>query len=210
MKKIILSAALVMGLGVVNMNAQGLKSFLDEKFSGGLKLESNGTNFLLSDMPDAKSELGFGGTFGGFIKIDLSENFAIQEDILFSYSSSKLKQNRIEDTYEYFGIEVPIYFMGQWKTASGGRFYGGAGPYFGIGIQAKLKDSDIDLYKKQDGNEPFLKRVNFGAATQVGYELPNGLLFNASYKIGLNALDAGKDDSKMLPQTVSLGLGYRF
>ena len=210
MKKIILSVALIMGLGVANMSAQGLKSFLDERFSGGLKLEGNGTNFLLSDIPGTKSEIGFGGTLGGFIKIDLSKNFAIQEDILFSYSSSKLKQNGIEDTYEYLGIEVPIYFMGQWKMASGGRFYGGVGPSFGMGLQAKLKDSDIDLYKKLDGNDPFLKRVNFGGAAQIGYELSNGLQFNASYKIGANALDAGKDDSKMLPQTISLGLGYRF
>ena len=210
MKKIILSVALIMGLGVANMSAQGLKSFLDERFSGGLKLEGNGTNFLLSDMPGTKSEIGFGGTLGGFIKIDLSKNFAIQEDILFSYSSSKLKQNGIEDTYEYLGIEVPIYFMGQWKMASGGRFYGGVGPSFGMGLQTKLKDSDIDLYKKLDGNDPFLKRVNFGGAAQIGYELSNGLQFNASYMIGANALDAGKDDSKMLPQTISFGLGYRF
>jgi hypothetical protein len=210
MKKIILSVALIISLGVANTSAQGLKNFLEERFSGGLKLEGNGTNFLLSDMSDTKSEIGFGGTFGGFIKIDLSENFAIQEDILFSYSSSKLKQNRVEDTYEYFGMEVPIYFMGQWKTASGGRFYGGVGPYFGVGFQAKLKDSDIDLYKKQDGNDPFLKRINFGGAAQMGYELSNGLQFNASYRIGANTLDAGKDDSKMLPQTISLGLGYKF
>ena len=210
MKKIILLVALVMGLGVVNVSAQGLKSFLDERFSGGLKLEGNGTNFLLSDMSNTKSEMGFGGTFGGFIKIDLSKNFAIQEDILFSYSSSKLKQNGEEDTYEYFGVEVPIYFMGQWKTTSGGRFYGGVGPYLGIGFQAKLKESDVDFYKKYDGNDPFLKRFNFGGATQMGYELPNGLQFNISYKIGVNALDSGKDDSKVLPQTISLGLGYKF
>ena len=210
MKKMILTAALLMGLGVANINAQGLKNFLNERFSGGFKLEGSGTNFILSDMSNTKSELGFGGTFGGFIKIDLSENFAIQEDILFSYSSSKLKQNSIEDTFEYLGIEVPIYFMGQMKAASGGRFYGGVGPYFGMGIQAKLKDSDIDLYKKYDGNDPFLKRINFGGAAQMGYELPNGLQFNATYKIGANALDAGKDDSKMLPQTISLGVGYRF
>ena len=210
MKKMILTAALLMGLGVANMSSQGLKRFLDERFSGGFKLECNGTNFLLSDMSNTKSELGFGGGFGGFIKIDLSENFAIQEDILFSYSSSKLKQNSIEDTYEYFGIEVPIYFMGQMKTVSGGRFYGGVGPYVGMGLQAKLKDSDINLYKKQDGNDPFLKRINFGGAAQIGYELPNRLQFNVSYRIGANALDAGKDDSKMLPQTISLGVGYRF
>jgi len=209
-KKGLILAIVVMGFCVTQVNAQGVGNFLKERLTGGLKLEGNGANFLLSDMPDVKSEMGFGGTFGGFVKIDLAKNFAIQEDILFSYSSSKLTQNGVEDTYEYLGVEVPIYFMGQWSTALGGRFYAGVGPCFGIGFQAKMKDSDTDLYKKYDGNDPFMKRINFGGAAQIGYELPNGLQFNASYKIGANALDAGKDDSKMMPQMVSLGVGYRF
>ena len=209
-KKVLVLAVAVMGFCGIQVNAQGLGNFFKERLTGGLKLEGNGTNFLLSDMSGTKSEIGFGGTFGGFVKIDLAKNFAIQEDILFSYSSSKLTQKGLEDTYEYFGVEVPIYFMGQWGLASGGRFYAGVGPYLGVGFQAKLKDSDIDLYKKYDGNDPFMKRINFGGAAQIGYELPNGLQFNASYRIGANALDAGKDDSKMNPQTVLLGVGYRF
>jgi len=209
-RKVLVLAVILVGFCAAQVNAQGLGNFLKERLTGGLKIEGNGTSFILSDMPGAKSEMGFGGTFGGFVKLDLSKNFAIQEDFLFSYSSSKLKQNGVEDTYEYFGMEVPIYFMGQWNTASGGRFYAGVGPYFGIGFQAKLKDSDTDLYKKYDGNDPFMKRLTFGGAAQIGYELSNGLQFNASYRIGANALDAGKDDSKMMPQTVSLGVGYRF
>lgn len=209
-KKVLVLTVVVMSFCATQVNAQGLGNFLRERLTGGLKLEGNGTNFQLSDMPNAKSKIGFGGTFGGFVKIDLAKNFAIQEDILFSYSSSKFTQNGVEDTFEYFGVEVPIYFMGQWTIPLGGRLYAGIGPYFGIGFQAKLKDADIDLYKKYDGNDPFMKRINFGGAALIGYELPNGLQFNASYKIGVNALDAGKDDSKMMPQMVSLGVGYRF
>lgn len=210
MKRKVLVLVVAMGFCATQANAQGLGSFLKERLAGGLKLEGNGTIFMLSDMPDTKSEMGFGGTFGGFVKLNLSKNFAIQEDFLFSYSSSKLKQDGVEGSYEYFGMEVPIYFMGQWNTLSGGRFYAGAGPYFGMGFQAKLKDSDTDLYKKYDGNNPFMKRLTYGGAAQIGYELPNGLQFNASYRLGMNALDAGKDDSKMMPQTVAIGLGYRF
>lgn len=209
-KKTFVLVMLVIGFCVTQVNAQGLGNFLKERLTGGLKLEGNGTNFLLSNTQGVESEMGFGGTFGGFVKIDISKNFAIQEDILFSYSSSKLTQNNIEDTYEYFGVEVPIYFTGQWNTLSGGRFYIGVGPWFGIGYQAKLKDSDTNLYKKYDGNDPFMKRINLGGAAQIGYELSNGLQFNACYRIGANALDASKNDSKMMPQTVSLGLGYRF
>ena len=210
MKKIAIITIVVLGFNITNVNSQGIKDFINERLSFGLKLEGNGTNFLLSDMPTVKSEMGFGGTFGGFIKIDLFEHFAIQEDILYSYFSSEFKQNSIADTYEYFGMEVPIYFMGQWKTASGRRFYVGVGPYFGMGFTAKLKDKDIDLYKKYDGNNPFMKRMTFGGAAQIGYEFKSGLQMNASYKIGTNMLDANKDASSMLPSTVSAGIGYCF
>jgi len=210
MKKIAIITIIVLGISITKVNAQSVKTFLQERLSYGLKLEGNGTNFLLSDMPTVKSEIGFGGTFGGFLKINLSEHFAIQEDILYSYFSSELKQNGVTDTYEYFGMEVPIYFMGQWETASCGHFYVGVGPYFGMGFAAKLKDKDIDLYKKYDGNAPFMKRMTYGGAAQIGYEFKSGLQINTSYKIGTNMLDANKDASSMLPSTVSAGIGYRF
>ena len=209
MKKIAIITIIVFGFSITKINAQSVKTFIQERLSFGLKLEGNGTNFLLSDMPTTKSEMGFGGTFGGFLKIKLSEHFAIQEDILYSYFSSDFKQNSVVDTYEYLGMEVPVYFMGQWETASCGRFYVGVGPYFGMGFTAKLKDKDIDLYKKYDG-APFMKRMTYGGAAQIGYEFKSGLQINTSYKIGTNILDANKDASSMLPSTISVGIGYCF
>lgn len=161
-------------------------------------------------MDDTKSKFGVGASAGGFVKFDISNNFAIQEDIMFSYISSELTQNGIKDTYEALALDVPIYAMGQWRTLSGGRIYVGVGPYARVGISAKMKDSDEDLYKKVNGEVP-MTRIVAGGAAQIGYEFISGLQVNISYKIGLtNALDAGKDDHKMNPQTVSLGIGYHF
>jgi len=196
--------------GIVSVNAQGLMSLIKSKVSIGLKGEGNYSGFILSDMADTKSTMGVGGSAGAFIKFNITKNFAIQEDILFTYASSELTQDGIKDTYQYFGAEVPIYLMGQWSTLSEGRIYGGVGPYFSYGFSSKLKDSDIDLYKKVDGETP-MKRMTAGAAAQIGYEFPFGLQINASYKIGFtNALDAGSSDSKMLPHSASVGIGYRF
>lgn len=210
MKKKIIGLVLVLGIGSSYANAQGLVAKLKEKLTLGVKAEGNYSNFILSDMDGAESKLGIGGSIGTFIKFDITKNFAIQEDIMFSYSSSKLKIDGDEDTYQYFGTEVPIYLMGQWATPTGGRIYAGVGPYFGVGISAKLKDSDVNLYKKVDGDTP-MTRFTTGAAAQIGYEFPCKLQINASYKIGItNALDAEKDNHKMRPQTISLGIGYRF
>lgn len=212
MKKVIMIIVCVLVVGFTQVNAQssGFMGGLMDKLSFGVKAEANTSNFILSDMGDTKSNIGIGGSVGGFIKFDISKNFAIHEDILFSYYSSEIEQNGIKDTYEAFGIEVPIYAMGQWNTPTGGRFYAGVGPYFGMGISAKMKDSDVDLYKKVNGETP-MPRLVVGGAAQIGYEFNFGLQINASYKLGItNSLDAMKDDAKMNKQTISLGLGYRF
>lgn len=45
----------------------------------------------------------------------------------------------------------------------------------------------------------------------MGYELKCGIQLNASYKIGLtDALKAEKETAIMLPNTICIGVGYRF
>lgn len=197
-------------LSFPQLKAQNLFSSLMERIDLGIKAEANYSNFILKDMPGAKSDFGLGGTFGQIIRFNISNYFAIQEDILFTYATSDFTQDGTKDTYQYIGAEVPIYLMGQWKTLSGGRIYGGIGPYFGLGFKAKFKDSDLDLYKKYDGNKPYMNRLSNGLAAQIGYEFKDGLQINASYRVGTNALDAAKDDHKMLPQSASLGIAYSF
>lgn len=207
MKKIVMVIASVLIVGLTQLNAQS--SFFN-RLSFGVKTEGNASNFILSDMDNLKTNIGAGGSIGGFIKLDLSKKFAIQEDILFSYLTSEWEQNGKKDTYESLAIDVPIYAMGQWSLPTGGRIYAGVGPYVSMGVKAKLKDSDVDLYEEVNGETPFT-RITAGGAAQIGYEFNFGLQVNASYRVGLiNSLDSQKDDAKMNSQTLSLGIGYRF
>ncbi|MFT4222079.1 outer membrane beta-barrel protein [Dysgonomonas sp.] len=209
MKKIVLTLAITI-MAVVSANAQGLVSIIKEKISFGFKAEGNYSGFILSKMDNVKSTMGFGGSIGPSIKFNISKNFAIQEDILFTYASSGLTTDGVKDTYQYFGTEVPVYLIGQWGTPSGGRICGGVGPYVGYGFTAKMKDSDVNLYKKVNGETP-MKRMTAGVAAQLGYQLKCGLQVSASYRIGFtNALDTKMGDSKMLPHAASLGIGYYF
>lgn len=184
-------------MGTAQINAQSM--------SYGVKVESGMSNFRLSDMDGVKSKMGFGVGIGGFSKLEITRNFALQSEILFQYQTSTLEQKGYEDRdFKYWGIESPIYAMGQWYMATGGRFYIGAGPYTGYGFSAKLSNPDQKLYK-----DDAFQHWDFGFKAQIGYELPNGFQINAGYKMGLkNAIDDG--DGKMRPQAVSLGVGYRF
>ncbi len=203
MKKIILSLAVVFGLCFTQLNAQGI--------SGGIKAEANLGNFILSDLPGVSSDMGFGATLGGFMKADITQHFAIQPELLFHFKTSTTKVGSLENDFRYWGAEIPVYAMGQWN-AGNGRFYAGVGPYVALGFSAKYDNNDVDLYKKDKvTDESALRRFDFGFGATLGYEFYNGIQINAGYKIGvIDAMDAGRDNASMLPETISLGLGYRF
>ena len=97
MKKVMLSLALVMGLGLTYINAQDAK-----KVSFGVKGEANMSNFNISDMPGVKSDFGVGATIGGFAKIDFNQHFALQPELLFHWQNSTLKFNGQKNDFPYW------------------------------------------------------------------------------------------------------------
>ena len=197
MKKIVLGVMLLIGIGSAQVSAQSI--------SGGVKVEANMSNFLLSDMSGAKSKMGFGVSVGGFGKVDIVRNFALQPELLFHFQNSKMEQkNGKKRDFEYWGVEIPVYAVGQWYTGKGDRFYAGLGPYVGYGFNAKFDKPKQKLYK-----DDTLQHGEFGFKVMGGYEFTNKIQVNAGYKIGIiNAVDKG--NGKMRPEVVSLGIGYRF
>jgi hypothetical protein len=196
MKRIFVSLAIILGLGFAQVNAQNV--------SFGVRADANLSNFILSDLPAMESNMGFGVTLGGFTKIDLGRNFAIQPELLFHFKSSTSEIGNVENDFRYWGMEIPVFALGQWDTVNG-RFYAGLGPYMALGFSAKFNNNDLDLY---DGT---LRRFDFGFGAMLGYEFRNGFQINAGYKIGvLDLMDAGRDNASMHSQTLSFGVGFRF
>ena len=77
MKKIyFVCLSLLMTAGLVKVNAQVPISY-------GVKAELNMSNFFLSDLGEYSSRMKAGPNLGGFMKIDLHENFAIQPELSF-------------------------------------------------------------------------------------------------------------------------------
>lgn len=212
MRKIV--AAIVMGFSFIQANAQSFIKKVTDNISGGFKTEVIISSFSLSEMPDATSKINIGGTFGGFVKLDLAEHFALQGDALFHYKTSSFEQGSVKSDYQYWGLEFPIYFMSQLKMNKGERFYVGVGPYVEDGLNAKFKTmgNEIDLYENDEVvDKACMTRLEIGAAAIIGYEFGSGIQVNVGYKTGLtNALEAKKNDASMFPYSVSLGIGYRF
>ena len=145
MKKVVFLVALALGLGMTKAQAQ-------EVF-GGIKADANMSNFILNDMDEMKSKVGFGATIGGYTKIGLGEKFALQPEILLHYKNSKMEVEASgkETDFQYFGVELPVYAVLQT-----GNFFIGAGPYLGLGIDARYKASgasDVELYKEYNNQK---------------------------------------------------------
>ena len=89
MKKIVLGVMLLIGIGSAQVSAQSI--------SGGVKVEANMSNFLLSDMSGAKSKMGFGVSVLSAI-LPCNRNY---------YSISKtLKWNKRTERKEILNIGV--------------------------------------------------------------------------------------------------------
>ena len=201
-KLVVLSLSMFLITGLASVNAQ-------TKISGGIKAEANMSNFLLTDLDAQKSTMKIGPSLGGFMKIELHENFAIQPEMMFFYRNSEMKTGSVKDDFQQWGMQIPVYALGQMDLGTG-KGYVGVGPYVGFGFDSSYKDADVNLYKEVAGKTP-MNRWDFGVGAMVGYEFSNKIQINAGYQIGLiNQLDAAKDDAKMRTQTVSLGIGYRF
>ncbi len=201
-KTMLVCMSLLMATGLMNVNAQTPVSY-------GVKAEMNMSNFLLTDLDAQKSTMKVGPNLAGFMKIDLHPNFAIQPEMMFFYRQSKMETGPVEDTFKQWGMQVPVYAVGQAEVGSG-RFYAGVGPFVSVGFDARYKDADINLYDEVAGKTP-MNRWDFGMGAMLGYEFSNQVQLNAGYQFGfVNQLDALKDDAKMRTQTVSVGIGYRF
>ena len=201
-KMFLLGLSILMTTGLVTVNAQTPINY-------GVKAEANMSNFLLTDLDNQSSTMKLGPTLGGFMNIGVHENFSIQPEVMLFYRQSKMETGSVKDDFRQWGMQVPVYFLGQTYINSG-KFYAGVGPYLGLGFNAKYKDADKDLYKKVNGKTD-MNRWDFGLGALVGYEFSNGVQVNAGYQLGLiDQLDALKDDASMRNQAVSLGVGYRF
>lgn len=182
--------------------------------TGGAILETNLSNFLHSGAANGKSLMKAGFTAGGFINLGINQSFSIQGELLIHYKHSDFEWEGQKGSFRYGGIEIPVYAMYHYHFPKGNRWFVGIGPYTEFGMDASFTrgGKKSDLYQKdKDSSLPPLRDSNTGFGIKTGYEFVSGLQLNATYKASLtNLLDENSSRIKMHPQTLSLGIAYRF
>ena len=135
--------------------------------SFGLKIDANMSGLILKNVPNTQNNMGYGVSFGGFMKAEFQRGFALQFGLDVHHKMSEMEY-KLTDTkldYEYWGVEIPMYYMRQFNIGSG-KMYVGAGYYVGVGLDAQYVAADgsaINLYKKNEitGDTP-MQRWDFG------------------------------------------------
>lgn len=212
MKKIILTCLLLVGGSLaMHINAQTKTSF-------GLKIDANMVNLKLTKMKNKNNSFDAGASLGGFTKIEFSENFALQPELMMSYTERKIKIGDERLKYKYSSVEVPIYALGQLE-AGRGKFFFGMGPIIGYGFdsddaEVKIGNSpELDDFFELDSDNYIQLGLNhwyYGGGFIWGYELHNGLTFHVGYQRTHAFRSENKKKSKIEVQTISLGIGYKF
>ena len=180
--------------------------------SFGFKANASMSDFIVRDMENVQTNMGLGASAGLFLKLE-SCHFALQYELLYRYRACELKNNvaQTQTDYRYWGLELPIYLMGQINTGSG-KFFIGAGPYVSLGLDAKRDPGNVDLYKKDKTSEKsIMRRWDFGLSPILGYEFNNGISMNGTFHAGfINQMNAEKDVMTLKNRMVSFGIGYKF
>ena len=174
MKKVFLSIVAILAFGFTN--AQTVKF--------GVKGGLNVTTITGGEL-SASSKVGF--HVGGLAEIKFGEKFAVQPELLYSTKGAKSNYDfgfgggDLENNLSYIDLPVMVkYFVIEGLSIE-------AGPQVSFLIDANQKfDGESEDIKE------FMNTVDFGFNIGAGYALPNGLMFQARYNLGL--MDISKEE----------------
>jgi len=204
MKKIILSAALLM--------AVGFSASAQEDIKFGVKAGVNFATFG-GDIEDADSRTGFHA--GVVAEFKLSENFSIQPELLYSQMGAKFKDSgsfggfsySYEQTSKFDYLSLPI--LAKYYVLEGLSIE--AGPQVGYLLSAKneVKGDSEDVLASGDVKDGS-KSVDFGVAGGLAYDLPIGVFFQARYYAGLSNVNDNDGDLDVKNSALQISVGYKF
>lgn len=207
MKKIILSVFAMMAFAFTNAQETkfGIKGgFNLSNFSG----DTEGVNF--------KARPGF--NIGGFVEFKLTDQFAIQPEILYSTAGAKAVDFEVSDggmllngdvAFNFSYINIPVMF----KYYVAEKFNIEAGPQVGFLTSAKTKTT-VDGFSGSDEQDvkDLFESVDFGLNLGAGYDFTDNFSAGLRYNLGLaNIANTEEgDDTKLHNGVFSLSVGYKF
>ena len=222
---------------LVEFNTEHMIDSLDQEklprlVSGGLLANANMSNFIITrNHKPMSSYMHVGGELGGFMDFRITKHFSIQPQVIFTAHQNYFAATDTANHLWSFGMDIPVYFLGRFGNMEKGYIQFGGGIFthftFASNIRNKYKNVDesaavtppVTPTDTHDYSKLYSLHDNhFGVAVTVGYEFPIGIQINAHYKVSLSDIAGfykeykGQEiaDALIYPQSVSLGIGYRW
>ncbi len=181
----------LMSYGVVNAQARpGIKMGLNSSSISKTRLDSK-----------------IGPYIGAFVKIPITDYYALQPEVLYSRQGGKSNSSDYGDVnIDYLSIGVPNKF---YVTPNNGFHF-----MLGIGLDINLKNNFIGLTNFDIDDE--ISPVDVVAMGGIGFEFPFGLSIEARYKQGTISVDfLGEDnfyeeEGSNLNGVFQIGAAYKF
>lgn len=174
------------------------------QLGAGIKAGVNFANQSFKSSLDVNSESKTGYHFGAFFTLNMSDNVALQPEILFSKQGSELTFNSATSEVDYSYLTIPVLL----KYNLLGVFNLHVGPQFNILSSAKIEDTANNAVTdiKED-----LKSLDFSVALGAGLNLPMGLTGGLRYVIGVSDINDGAygTDTEVKNKLFQIYLGYR-
>lgn len=199
MKKLIYLVVALFTFSLVNAQASfGVKA--------GVNLASlNSSDSDFNSMIDGRTAF----HVGGVANIPVSEFLSIQPEILYSSVGGKFTETFMEEDIVFNFIEnyLSIPVMAKYYVAEG--FSLQAGPQVGILLSAKAK-GEYDGETDEEDYTDDMESLDVGLGLGVGYEMENGLFFNARYMAGM--INTWKDtgDEWVKNNVTQVSVGFMF
>jgi len=200
--------------------------FLSEETQAQIRLGIKaGINSSTNHVPNVESDVSVRSRIdfqgGVLVDIPMANSFSLQPALLVSTKGSKVNAllidgntgsvvSPINNSIKLVYAEIPVLALFRRCIHQSFRFYGGVGPYVGIGLGGKIKSSynplakDVVFGSGNVGSNSF-RRFDYGASAAAGIEI-NRLLIGVNYNYGL--IDLGRATSKSYNRTLGITIGF--
>lgn len=203
-------------LCVIAVLVFGFTNAQDVRF--GVKGGGNFSSWTGKDTKGMNAEYKFGFNLGGFAEIKLSDQFAVQPEILYStqgrkstngwyYLDGEYNRSKVDCNLSY--INIPVMF----KYLAESKFNLEAGPQIGFLTSAKIatKVKEFNKTVEQDAKDSF-KSVDLSLNFGLGYDFTDNMGLGFRYNLGLTNILKGdaNADAKIHNTVFSLLMAYKF
>jgi len=207
---------------------------LPKKVTGGVMLMGNLSNFIINNSGGrVSSYMKFGVDFGGLLNFHVVNHFAMETRVIITAEENYVSGVNYKQQLWSIGMDIPVYFMGQFGNMRKGYLRFGAGPFthftFASNVNAynnnaapTAQSPAVHSMPASTTEEPSeyqtiysLHDNHSGLAATISYEFALGIQIVLNYQISLTDIityykDNPNSDLSIYPQRLSLGLAYRW